>query len=795
MKRRFGFGLAILLLPVWAAELGPLEGHSFEGEGLVLNCGAASVSLEAVTPEVIRYQLELPGVDGSSWAVVEQQNRPAALEVSETPSGLTITTKALNIEVARENCGITFADDQGVLQKDLLPVSFQKAEAGYATTFTFALPLDQHIYGLGEKGGRMDHRHKTVSMWNSDTFGYGTGHDPLYVSIPFYLGLRDGQAHGVFFDNSSETFFDFGNFREDRLVMRSSAGGATYYFIAGPEPKQVVERYTGLTGRMPLPPLWSLGHQISRWAYFPQWMPVEIAQQAREHQIPLDAVYLDLTYHKDYLPFTWDPVHFPDPAGMVRELNSLGVKTVVIVDPALKVDPGYSVYQAALRRGFLLKNPDGSPYTALMWPGVSAWPDFYNPEVREWWGGLYAELVQTGVAGIWNDMNEPAVFDQPYGAVPAPDDPAPTGTHYRRSMPLTIKSQTGGTQHTQHNLFALAEVMGTYQGLDRLMGNNRPFLLSRAGYAGIQRYAAIWTGDNTSSFEHLEVKVPMLLNMSVSGLPMVGADIGGFVGNATPELLVRWYQASVFDPLFRNHTAKGTYDQEPWVYGEGYLAPIRDVINLRYRLMPYLYTAVEQASRTGQPVLRPLYFQFPDDPETYAIEDQFMAGDSLLLAPVLKEGATSRRLYLPAGIWYDYWSKEQLKGGRWINYPVKLETLPLFVRAGSVIPWQSATMSTAEKPSQYGLEVYPGPDTAVSYWYSDNGRSQAGDSRLVSLELKPGQRSLTLASSQEGEYSGPNQLKVSFYGLPPGATISGSTSEGKAKVINTTLGNDLEVKW
>lgn len=795
MKPRVGLGLAFLFLPVWAAELGPLGGHAFEGSKLVLDCGAASVSLEALSPQVVKYQLELPGVEEDSWAVVEQGRAPVELAVSESSGGLAITTGPLNITVARESCRLTFADEQGEIHRDLLPVTFEPAESGYATTFTFALPLDQHVYGLGEKGGRMDHRHKTVSMWNSDTFGYGTGHDPLYVSIPFYLSLRAGQAHGVFFDNSSETFFDVGGFREDRLVMRSSAGGATYYFIAGPEPKQVVERYTELTGRMPMPPLWALGHQMSRWAYFPQWMPVEIAQKARENRIPLDAVYLDLTYHRDYLPFTWDPVNFPDPAGMVRELNSLGVKTVVIVDPALKVDPGYSVYQAAKRRDFLLKNPDGSSYTALMWPGVSAWPDFYNPEVREWWGGLYGELVQTGVAGIWNDMNEPVVFDQPYGAVPEADDLAPTGTHYRRSMPLPVRSRDGTTQHTQHNLFALAEVMGTYQGLDRLMGDDRPFILSRAGYAGIQRYAAIWTGDNSSSFEHLEIKIPMLLNMSVSGLTMVGADIGGFVGNPSPELLVRWYQASVLDPLFRNHTSKGTYDQEPWVYGEGYLAPIRDVINLRYRLMPYLYTAVEQASRTGQPVLRPLYYQFPDDPETYTIEDQFLVGDSLLLAPVLKEGATSRRLYLPEGFWYDYGSKEQIKGGCWVNYPVKLETLPLFVRAGSVIPWQSATSSSAEKPSGHGLEVYPGPDTTVSYWYSDNGRSQAGDSRLVSFELTTGARSLSLAGSQEGEYPGPEQLKAYIYGLPAQTTLAGGKREGKATVINISLAKGLEVSW
>jgi len=506
------------------------------------------------------------------------------------------------------------------------------------------------------------------------------------VSIPFFVGLNGSRAYGIYFDNTYRSFFDFGCAREDSYLFGSTGGELRYYFFYGPDIKKIIENYTDITGKPFMPPMWALGHQISRYSYYPQERVLEIARELRARQIPCDTIYLDIDYHEGFKPFTWDEENFPAPDDLVKELGRMGFEIVPIVDPALSSDDNYEPYKKASDRDMLLKRRK-RVYYDMMWPGICAWPDFTRPEVREWWGEMYKIYTEIGIKGIWNDMNEPSVFNE------------------EKTMKDDVKFSDGFSHLKNHNIYAMLEVMSTYEGLKKL-GVSEPFVLSRAGYAGIQRYAALWTGDNTSSWEHLALQIPMFLNMGLSGLSFTGSDIGGFIGTPSPELLVRWYEANTLVPFFRNHTAKGTYDQEPWVYGSYYESIIKKYIEMRYELIPYLYSLAYESHKKGYPILRPLFFEFQEDEETYTIEDEFMVGPSILVAPVLEKGARERDVYLPEGTWWDYYTDEMYDGKQRISYCAPLDRLPLFVRDGAILPKQSVVQSTKERSRKRTIEVY-----------------------------------------------------------------------------------------
>src|SRR5207253_1736799 len=472
---------------------------------------------------------------------------------------------------------------------------------------------DEHIYALGEKNGPLDKRGwklggYSLTMWNSDTYGYDGSTDPIYVSVPFYLVLRHGAAFGVFLDNTYRSNFDIGHQSEGVLSFGADGGPLDYYFIYGPDPKKVIERYTALTGRMPLPPIWSLGYNQCRYSYFPESKVRDIARNFRERHIPADVIWLDIHYLDAYKPFTWDRKRFPEPARMIGDLRKDGFRVVTIIDPHPKKETGYVPYDTGLAGDHFVKNPDGSIYEAPVWPsraedgltpdwshsghGNSVFPDFSKPAARGWWGGLYADLMNMGVAGIWNDMNEPAVFE------------TPTGT-----MPLDVRHDNEGspTDHREiHNVYGMLMTRSTYEGLLRLRPNERPFILSRASFAGGQRYSALWPGDNVSDWAALRQSIPTLLGMGLSGFPFVGADIGGFAEAPTPELFTRWIQLGVFYPFMRTHTAFGTPDQEPWSYGAEHEALNRKAIELRYQLLPTIYSVMRESADTGVPAMRPL---------------------------------------------------------------------------------------------------------------------------------------------------------------------------------------------
>ncbi|MFN3763355.1 MAG: TIM-barrel domain-containing protein, partial [Anaerolineae bacterium] len=517
---------------------------------------------------------------------------------------------------------------------------------------------------------------------------------------------------------------------------------------------RLLERFTEETGRHPLFPRWALGYHQCRWSYYPEARVRRLARDFREtYRVPCDGIHLDIHHMDGYRVFTWDPRRFPDPAGLIADLHAQGFKVVTIVDPGVKADRKYRVFQDGLRQGMFCRYPDGRLFIGPVWPGNCAFPDFTDPRVREWWGDLHRGLLAAGVDGIWDDMNEPAIFGEDDATIPGP---------VRHSL-----EGAGGDHRRAHNLYGLNMARATAEGLARLAPDRRPFVITRSGWTGVQRYAAHWTADNRSDWASLRQTLPMVLNLGLSGIAFTGSDIGGFEGFATGELFTRWLQMSVFFPFCRAHTYFASPDQEPWSWGEPYLSINRDFIRLRYRLLPYLYTALWGCTQTGLPIVRPLLLAFQDDPTTHALDDEFLCGDALLVAPVLEEGATRRRVYLPAGRWYDFWTDDVYEGPAWVEAEAPPERIPVFVRAGAVVPTGPEMDYVGQRPADpLTLHLYPPAEgqQMVSLLYEDDGETPAyrdGLYRLHRFTLLADGDGVVLEWTTEGAYDpGPRRVEA-----------------------------------
>jgi alpha-glucosidase len=718
-----------------------------------------------------------------SWAVPpEAHKRVRFIKGEQSASAIRYETKELRVEVRMNPMRIRFMDLQGnVISEDHL--TRRPKFEGQAFEIWKSMPEDEHYFGLGEKAGPLDHRGRSFHMWNTDFYGWQESDDPLYKSVPFFLALRKGMAYGIFLDNTWRTFFDFGTRARDGYSFGADGGPAFYYFIYGPHPKQVLERYAELTGRVPLPPLYALGYQQCRYSYFPESRVREVAQTFRQKKIPADVIYLDIDYQDGNRPFTIDRQRFPTFEDMISDLHADNWRVVAITDLHLKKERGYKPYDEGTAGDHFVKNPDGSVYVGKVWPGESVFPEFTLERSRRWWGSLYRDFVEMGLDGFWNDMNEPAIFEV-----------------RSKTMPLdTVHRLDDGRRATHreiHNVFGMQNSRATYEGLLRLRPNQRPFVLTRATYAGGQRYAATWTGDNTSSWNHMRISIPGLLNLGLSGFSFVGADIGGFAGSPPPDLLTRWIQLGAFNPIFRNHTEKGSKDQEPWVHGPEHEGIRRRYIELRYRLMPYNYTIMEESSRTGVPLMRPLFLEYPDAPEQMTTNDrQFFWGRDLLIAPMVVEAKETYDVGLPPGEWFDYWTGERLTGARGIQVTPKLDQVPIYVRAGAIIPHQPVVQSTAERPNgPLELHVYPGPDCKGSLYWDDGATLdyQKGEFLRVTYTCEAAQNRVRVRISPEGTFA-PwwERVDVRVHGAeraPRSASIGGQpTAEWKHDPASRTV--------
>ncbi|MDX2271237.1 MAG: glycoside hydrolase family 31 protein [Cyanobacteriota bacterium] len=698
-----------------------LEGVSrvvVQDQGIRLPCEGAEVTVHLLTSQLLHVRVvpDGRGKPRRSWAVAQMDEAwpKVVFQVLESSSSLELISDTLRLEIQYHPLRLTFYDLQGQAFAEDAPVSCRwRADQIQANK---RLHPEDRLYGLGERTGLLNQRGKICTHWTSDVWGYDNLTDSMYQAIPFVMILRPGLTYGLFLNTTHWSRFDLGSSQTDCLQITSHSRELDYYVIYGPTPAQVLDGYTQITGRMPLPPLWALGYQQCRWSYPSAAAVSNLAQEFRQRQIPCDVIYLDIDYMRGYRVFTWDPLRFPDPAQLIADLKQQGFRVVTIVDPGVKWDPeaGYAVFDQGIADHCFLYKKDGHLLHGYVWPGKTVFPDFMKARVRQWWGNWQQSLTDLGVAGIWNDMNEPALNDRPFG-----------DGGQLVSFPLETPQGEGSdlSDHAEtHNLYGLMMARASRESLDHHLGGERGFVLTRSGYAGIQRWSAVWTGDNNSLWEHLEMSLPMLSNLSLSGVSFVGADIGGFGRNASPELFARWMQVGALYPLMRGHSAKHTHPHEPWQFGSEVERICQKFIRLRYQLLPYLYTLFWQARQTGSPIWRPLLYEYPNDPQTYDLSDQVMLGSALLAAPILRPGQTHRAVYLPEGSWFDWWTGEVFFGPTHLLADAPLDQMPLYARAGAVIPLAPPMQHTQERPwDPLTLRVYAGNGDWT--YYEDDGHS------------------------------------------------------------------------
>jgi alpha-glucosidase len=695
-------------------HLGAVQRVDKMQDGIELTAGRAKVRITLFREGVARVRVTFDGnfTKDTSWAVIESAE-PPQFTVDDTAAEVRLNSPSLHVIVKKAPLLVTFTDASGnVLLADerSLPMAWND---GRIRSWK-ALPADENYYGLGDKTGPISRRNRSFINWNTDEFGFGESSDPIYKTLPFFIGLCKGTAYGVFFDNTWRSSFDFGKESPDFFSFGAEGGELNYYFFAGPDPKRVVQAYTALTGRAPLPPLWTLGYQQCRFTYYPEARVREIAQLLRQKKIPADVIYLDIDYQQGYAPFTVNREYFPHFEQMIADLRAQGIRIIAITDLHIKKDPnhGYAPYDSGMKEDVFVRNPDGSVFVGPVWPGDSVFPDFTLTRVRDWWGKLYKNFVAMGISGFWNDMNEPSVFERA-------DKTMPLDTRHR------MDDGTSVDHRTVHNMFGMQNARATYEGLRKLQGDERPFVLTRAAYAGTERYAATWTGDNSATWNHLWMSTPMLLNLGLSGYALAGDDIGGFAGTPPADLLTRWYEVGAFNPIYRNHANKGTGDHEPWANGPEHEAIRRRYIELRYKLLPYIYTGIEETTRTGLPFMHPLFLDYPQVEGFYRDDRDFLFGRDILVTPVLTEKVDPMEVTLPPGDWFDFWTAQKHAGNEKITLHPALDEMPIYIRAGAIIPMQPLVQSTSEKPNgPLQLQVYPGRDCRGSL-YQDDGHTFA----------------------------------------------------------------------
>ncbi|HEU4959292.1 MAG TPA: TIM-barrel domain-containing protein [Sphingomonas sp.] len=708
--------LSLALASPVAAEAAQLT------NGAEVHRGPVLMRVTALTDDILRVRIARDGTlpEDASWAVPAAV-RAESVPVTQTADGF--ATKALKVAISPD-LKLTVTDLDG---RTIVADAAQPDLDGRAFTLSKQLPAGEHVYGLGDKtGGTLDRRGSSYVDWNTDAYGFTSATDPIYKSIPFFIGTGGaGGSYGILLDNTWRAWFDFGHKQADVTTFGAPDGPIDYYIIAGPTTREVVRRYTDLTGKTPLAPMWALGYQQSRYSYMTAGEVRTIAATLRRDRIPTDVIWLDIDFQDRNRPFTIDTKAFPDMKGLVGDLSDEGLKLVAITDlhVADAPDQGYAPYDTGIAGDHFVHRPDGSVYVGKVWPGPSVFPDFTDAGARKWWGTNFKAFVDDGIAGFWNDMNEPSVFDGPGGTMPLDT------VHRIASDDFAARTAS----HAEvHNVYGMENTRATFDGVRALNPDERPFVMTRASYAGGQRYAVTWTGDNSSTWDHLKLSVHQLINLGLSGFSYAGADVGGFTGGPSPELLTRWFEIAAFTPIFRDHAAKGTPRAEPWVDGPEQLAIRRRFVEERYRLMPYLYALADQNARTGDPIMRPVFYDYPA--LAGATCDQSMAftlGRDLLVAPPPKpESPESYDVCLPAGGWYDLWTGKAVTAAEgsaidMLRETPRLDRLPVFVRAGAIVPTQPLVQSTAETPSgPLSLDVYPGADCRGAL-YLDDGHSMA----------------------------------------------------------------------
>jgi alpha-glucosidase len=694
-----------------------------------------------------------------SVATGDSMPRVGSARVDEAGSAITVTAEGMTLTASRSPLRLSVRDAQGrVLLAETLGASTWQGRVAHVVRGDSSA----RYFGLGEQPVGLDRWGAAFPFWNTDQ-GVQIGRTPIYSSFPFYIKVKDGAASGLLYDNPFKGEMDFGARLKESVSYTAEGaidGGELRFFVVnGPGLDSLLARYSRLVGRTPMPPRWALGYHQSRYSYHPDSQVLNLAAEFRRRHIPADVIHFDIHFMRGYRVFTWSPEEFPRPKHLLDTLRVQGFRVVTIVDPGVKTDSAYSVYREGLARHAFVTMPDGTPYVGVVWPGRSAFPDFSRRDTRTWWGDQHRALVDSGVAGIWNDMNEPASFGaQTISDLARFDNDGRPGTHLEF-----------------HNQYGTLEARATYEGLRRLKPNNRPFIVTRAGYTGVQRYASMWTGDTYSTWDQLKVSLPMVISLGLSGLPFAGDDVGGFNGAPSADMFSRWLQSATLLPFFRTHHSIDSPRREPWSYGAEHERANRATISLRYRMLPTLYTAFYQHTRDGSPVVRPVFWSALADTAALGSQFSYMLGDHLLVAPVVDSAKDSRAVYLPAGTWYRLGSDERLVGGATVTAAAPrvesdggdttaLRGLPVFARAGAVVAMQALLEHTDQRVlDTLQLRVFPG--AARSELYEDAGDGyayQSGQYRLTTFVTSDGDRALDLRATTRGAYRGASTFDVTI---------------------------------
>ncbi len=661
-----------------------------------------------------------------SYAVVHGDWPDVEIALAQAGNGWRVQSQALALQVASDGTLLFFDRSGTAIRREEPP---RRCAQGWLQRAQLA--PEGRVYGLGERAAPLDLRPGTYRLWNTDAGGsYGPGCDPLYICMPVYVCVQAGSSHLVFYDNTFAGRVTLNG----GVEVEFQDGPLRYYVAVGPPPA-LLKRLTQLTGRAPLPPRWALGYHQSQWGYRTEAEMRCIFDGFRRHALPLSGLFLDADHFRGYRTLTLDESRYPTLAEFARELQAHDVHLIAIVDPGVKQERGFDLYEQGLARDAFCEAPDGRPMIGVVWPGWTAFPDFTSPRARAWWGEQYTRHLRYGIDGFWHDMNEPSAFV-------ASGDP---------TLPLCTRHDLegrGGDHREAHNVYGLLMNRAGYEALRRLRPDRRPFILSRSGWVGMQRYAWTWTGDVETSWPALRQTIATVLGLGLSGQPYAGPDVGGFSGSPSPELFVRWFQLGAFLPFFRTHSAFYLPRREPWEFGPEVLNILRAHLLLRYRLLPYWYTLAWQASQTGEPLVRPLFWDEPQEQVLWEVDDAFLVGDALLVAPVVEGGARERTVRLPRGGWYELDSDRLHTGACEVRLAAPLERIPVLVRAGSVLPMQ--------EDGNLVLHVYrpAAEESGGGTLYSDTGDGY-GDRRLDHFRLQPVSGGYEFGWTAEGNFAWP----------------------------------------
>lgn len=736
---------------VTSKSLGNYKSFTKSDTGIIGTTDNGNFRITIYSPSIIRISISVDNqFEDFSYAVVENP-KSSILDLKEDANELVIATSEIKLIISKKPVRFTFTDLNGnVINED--DAGLGTAWIGDQSATYKKLQEGERFIGLGEKTGHLDRKGSGYQNWNTDSYAYHSGQDPLYCSTPFYIGIHHEQVYGIFFDNTHKTFFNFGASNNRFSSFSADAGEMNYYFIYGKSVAQIIQNYTWLTGRMELPPLWSIAYQQCRYSYYPDTEVLSVARTFREKNIPADTLVFDIHYMDKYKIFTWDKKNFADPKGLIDTLKEMGFEVVIMCDPGIKIEEGYEPYDDGVKKNTFIKYPDGENYSGQVWPGWCHFPDFTNPSTREWWAEKFKDYIDIGVEGFWNDMNEIATWGH--------------------ALPENLEFNFEGNKATTRrgrNVFGFQMARSTYEGTKKLLNGKRPFNLTRSGFSGIQRYAAVWTGDNVAYDEHMMLGIRLVNSMGLTGIAFAGYDVGGFVGDASTKLFARWISIGALSPFFRGHSMINSRDSEPWSYGEEVEQISRNYIRLRYQLLPYIYSLFHDASQTGMPVQRSLAINYTFNSKVYdhQFQHQYLFGPSIIVAPV-ESNKDVTKVYLPAGEWHYLHDGRKFSGEQEFYLDCPVHKLPVFIKAGAILPMQRPVNNTKEKVDQLDLHIYAGEENTSFEFYEDDGSTfgyQTGAFAKRLLTHAGHDKKITLGETEGSFQSKYSNIKLILHGF------------------------------